>query len=115
LIHTLWDYFTVLPVNYNNSLVHRHIPESFIWHLFEGLVDACLVLGQGRRDVAFKDWKPLVHNNLHEGNILLNSDPNDPLVSVGWRVLEVFGTLTCFVVATDLLDRFRQNVLRLES
>ena len=82
LMTRLADYFRVPPANYRDS-ANRHIPESFIWHLFEGLVDACLVLEQGRKDVAVKDWKPLVHNDLHEGNIMLNSNPNDPTVSVG--------------------------------
>jgi hypothetical protein len=57
------------------------IPESFVWHLMSGLVDACLVLEQGGLDGPVKRWKPLVHTDLHFGNVLLERDPDNDMVS----------------------------------
>jgi hypothetical protein len=57
------------------------IPESFVWHLMSGLVDACLVLEQGGLDGPVKGWKPLVHTDLHFANVLLERDPDDDMVS----------------------------------
>ncbi|KAF1836253.1 kinase-like protein [Decorospora gaudefroyi] len=54
------------------------LPEAYVWHLFKGLVDACLVLEQGDSLQEIAGWKPLMHNDLHVGNVMLGRDPDNP-------------------------------------
>jgi hypothetical protein len=57
------------------------LPETYVWYLFSGLVNACLVLEQGREYEQVEGWKPLVHNDLHVMNVLLGKDPDNLPVS----------------------------------
>ncbi|KAI1685416.1 Protein kinase domain containing protein [Pyrenophora tritici-repentis] len=55
------------------------LPEGFIWRMFHGLVKACIVLQEGNPLTAVPGWKPLIHNDLHMGNVLLKSNgPTKP-------------------------------------
>ncbi|KAF1849242.1 uncharacterized protein K460DRAFT_404477 [Cucurbitaria berberidis CBS 394.84] len=57
------------------------LPEAFVWHLLSGLVNACLVLSQGRENEKVEGWNPVVHNDLHAPNVLLEKDSNDPTLT----------------------------------
>jgi hypothetical protein len=57
------------------------LPETYVWYLFSGLVNACLVLEQGHENEQVEGWKPLVHNDLHVMNVMLGKDPDNPAVS----------------------------------
>ena len=48
------------------------IPEAFLWHVFDQLVNAALVMHRGAVPLVGEGpWKEIVHKDLHLGNILL--------------------------------------------
>jgi hypothetical protein len=49
------------------------IPEGFLWETFQHLVNACLVLrdGAGTDVGGNKSWHPIVHKDMHIGNVFL--------------------------------------------
>jgi len=81
LSDVLDNYFERPPEAYSSPSSTPEIPESFVWHRFAGLVDACLVLEQGHQEKAVKGWMPLVHNDLHSSNVLLKNDTDGDKVS----------------------------------
>jgi hypothetical protein len=81
LVENLRPCFKSHPWRYAVPLSPSEIPESFVWHVFGGLVDACLVLEQGRLEERVEGWRPLVHNDMHSSNVLLERDPDDGMVS----------------------------------
>jgi hypothetical protein len=62
------------------------IPEAFLWHVFDQLVNAALVMHRGAVPlVGERPWREIVHKDLHLGNILLkpktaeqSSDGSEP-------------------------------------
>lgn len=49
-----------------------HIPEDFLWYLFNQLATACTVLKNGNGvNMDGNPWKPIVHKDLHMGNIFV--------------------------------------------
>ena len=62
-----------------NSLVKlldvnpEHLPEPALWSIFSNLVDACLVLQYGgvAENEAKPAWTPIVHRDIHTGNVWL--------------------------------------------
>ena len=115
LYETLDNYFTRVPACYGGPVPPAHIPESFAWHVFGGLVDACLVLEQGRDDVPVKEWQPLVHNDMHLSNVMLERDPKDAIVSTLALKLHTYLSTDVILVASRRSDRLRAHVLRLVS
>lgn len=53
------------------------IPEGFLWETFQHLVNACLMLRDGAGiDVGGnKPWHPIVHKDMHIGNVFLKLPP----------------------------------------
>ena len=47
------------------------LPEPYIWFVFKALVDACLVLQQGRSDKPINGWRPITHLDIKPDNIFL--------------------------------------------
>ena len=48
------------------------IPEAFLWHVFDQLADAALVMHRGAEPlIGERAWREIVHRDLHLGNILL--------------------------------------------
>jgi hypothetical protein len=48
------------------------IPEAFLWHVFDQLVNAALVMHRGAELLlGERPWREIVHKDLHLGNILL--------------------------------------------
>ncbi|KAH7132274.1 kinase-like domain-containing protein [Dendryphion nanum] len=52
---------------------NRVLPEKYIWHVFRGLVDACLVLQQGRKDRVVDGWRPIMHMDMKLNNVFLRA------------------------------------------
>jgi hypothetical protein len=77
LIERLRSYFEQDPSAYRGEYGAEEIPEAFVWWLFKGLVDACVVLQRGDVLLPVEGWKPLVHNDLHMGNVLLDFDVDE--------------------------------------
>jgi hypothetical protein len=53
------------------------IPEKFLWHAFLDLVDACIFLrdGTGQEPEGNGSWRPIIHKDMHLGNIFLKLSP----------------------------------------
>lgn len=48
------------------------IPEAFLWHVFDQLVDAALILHRGAEPLIGENkWKEIVHKDMHTGNIFM--------------------------------------------
>ena len=48
------------------------IPEAFLWHVFDRLANAALVMHRGGRPfLGEREWREIVHKDLHLGNIFL--------------------------------------------
>jgi hypothetical protein len=48
------------------------IPEDFLWHVFEPLVDALTILHQGNKTVSEgKPWREIVRGDIHCANIFI--------------------------------------------
>ncbi|RMZ70667.1 serine threonine kinase [Pyrenophora seminiperda CCB06] len=62
---------------WDETLDPKELPEVFIWQLFGGMVDACIILQQGNINEESVGWKPLVHNDFHIGNLMLKYDEDD--------------------------------------
>jgi hypothetical protein len=60
------------------------IPEKFLWHTFLDLVDACLLLqdGAGRNLEGNRPWRPIIHKDVHTGNVFLTLPPDCEPVQV---------------------------------
>ena len=55
------------------SADYEHIPEAFLWTVFNSLVDALLVLKNGNgHDVEGGKWKEIVHLDLSLSNIFVS-------------------------------------------
>ncbi len=70
------------------------IPEPTLWSIFSNLVDACLLLQYGGvvEDDVVEGWTPIVHRDLHHGNVLLDDPlPEAPFPSYPRAVLTDFG------------------------
>ena len=48
-----------------------HVPEPFVWWLFEALVEAALCMEQGDLNAAVADWEAIVHRDIKPQNIML--------------------------------------------
>ena len=47
-------------------------PEAFLWHVFDRLANAALVMHRGGLPfLGEREWREIVHKDLHLGNILL--------------------------------------------
>jgi hypothetical protein len=83
LADAMEDHWGNEPQTYDPGNGQFHpLPEVYIWHLFQGLVHACLVLEQGRVDQCIDAWKSLVHNDIHVSNIQLGIDSLNPTVCI---------------------------------
>lgn len=55
------------------------IPEAFLWHVFDQLVDAALIMQRGANPfvpmAGEEKWKEIVHRDMHTGNIFVK--PNE--------------------------------------
>ncbi|KAJ4376031.1 hypothetical protein N0V83_001311 [Neocucurbitaria cava] len=77
------DVLTALQYNtriHTDMLRPDHIPERFLWHVFECLVKACRVLRTGadraipegdEDEHLFKDWKPITHLDISARNLFM--------------------------------------------
>ena len=92
---------------------NKRLPEWFIWHLFKGMVDACLVLEQGDLHSKVDGWKPLVHNDLHLGNVMLRYG-GEGYVSIAISKSSKL-ILTTSAGAGYRVVRLWKNILRLAS
>ena len=51
----------------------NYIPESFVWYILKALATALLLLQNGTLgDEPIADWKPIMHLDMHNPNILLD-------------------------------------------
>jgi serine/threonine protein kinase len=62
---------------FDQILMRQWLPESLLWKALHDLVVACLVMQQGDANQAQKDWKPLTHRDLHQGNVMLRMHPDN--------------------------------------
>jgi hypothetical protein len=55
------------------------IPEAFLWYVFRSFVDALNVLEKGADPPVDmgpgKDWRPIVHGDMHLGNVFVKPPP----------------------------------------
>lgn len=60
------------------------LPEGFIWHVFSSLVDACLYLQRGAPPGQQRpaDWKSIFHLDIHFGNIFLDNDRENMVITL---------------------------------
>lgn len=70
LYHSMWDRYDLAHQGRWHEI--RPLPERYIWYVFSELVNACLILEQGDLSGAKQGWRPIVHADLHEGNIFLD-------------------------------------------
>ncbi|KAF1917955.1 kinase-like domain-containing protein [Ampelomyces quisqualis] len=56
--------------------VHRRMPELFVWHVFESLVEAIRHCQYGPTGGNPNDWETIFHRDIIPGNILLDRAPN---------------------------------------
>ena len=48
------------------------IPEAFLWHVFDRLANAALIMHRGGQPLlGDREWSEIVHKDLHLGNIFL--------------------------------------------
>jgi hypothetical protein len=85
LFRAMGDRWGIAPTAYNPADFSPTgplpaLPEAYIWFLFNGLVDACLVLEQGSEVARVPGWQRMVHNDIHASNVTLQQDPNHPQV-----------------------------------
>lgn len=82
---------------------HLNIPEEALWHIFQNLVDACLVLQYGavEREDAVDDWRPIVHRDIKPDNVWLD-EPAEEFPSYPRARLGDFG----IAIMTDENDPY---------
>jgi serine/threonine protein kinase len=83
------------------------VPELFVWHVFESLVDAIQYCHIGPQDLDPElwdtaDWDPIYHRDIIPGNILLSNDKNTTDNSYPTIVLADFG---CAVSKSEIEEK----------
>lgn len=70
-------YMEYAPEGDLSDLLYRHqghdepVPEKFLWFLFKGLLDACMVMKRGGVNNAVTPWSEIVHCDLKLHNVFL--------------------------------------------
>lgn len=95
------------------DLLHKFDPirEPALWSILNNLVDACLLLQFGAVDEANAnpDWKPMVHRDLHFGNVWLDEpDPSGAFPSYARAVTGDLG-LSILTDGNDPLNPMAYN------
>lgn len=71
------------------------IPEAFLWRVFQQLVEACTFLrdGAGRQMQIDREWRPILHRDLHLHKVFLQPQEKEDAVPLPEDELNLFSNI----------------------
>jgi serine/threonine protein kinase len=92
--------------------INQHVPEPLIWHIFESLVNAGLLMEQGGVDQPRAGWTRILHRDFKPQNAFLGLHPDPASGRNDWAAYPTI-KLGDYGLAVEALPRTTEILLTL--